>query len=49
MADRGGHGWTTVGHGNLIPGFGRAWEAEQEQKEFEAIAAWDKDEQWPGM
>lgn len=48
MGDR-GHGWTTVGHRTLSPGFGRAWEAEQERKEFEAIAAWDKDEQWPGM
>lgn len=48
MGDR-GHGWTTVGHRNLSPGFGRAWEAEQERKEFEAIAAWDDDEHWPGM
>jgi len=50
MGDR-RNGWTTVGHGHL-PGqqqYGRIWEAEQELKERETIASWDRDEHWPGM
>ncbi|GJN73690.1 hypothetical protein PLICBS_007773 [Purpureocillium lilacinum] len=50
MGDR-RNGWTTVGHGHL-PGqqqYGRIWEAEQELKERETIASWDRDEHWPGI
>ncbi|PHH84963.1 hypothetical protein CDD83_1112 [Cordyceps sp. RAO-2017] len=43
MADR---GWTTVGH--RIPAAQRHGR-EQEQREREAIAGWDKDDHWPGI
>lgn len=50
MGDRGGtRGWTTVGHAMLDRAQGRAWQADQERKDREAMAAWDKDHLWPAM
>ncbi|KJZ73763.1 hypothetical protein HIM_06881 [Hirsutella minnesotensis 3608] len=48
MGDR-GHGWTTVGTRVSGQRLGRAWQADVERKEREAIAAWEKDEHWPGL
>ncbi|XP_044716091.1 kinase [Hirsutella rhossiliensis] len=49
MGDRGAHGWTTVGHAMPDRRQGRAWQAELERKEREAMAAWDRDELWPAI
>ncbi|UNI18073.1 hypothetical protein JDV02_004368 [Purpureocillium takamizusanense] len=50
MGDR-RNGWTTVGHGLPLGQhqYGRVWEAEQELRERETIASWDRDEHWPGI
>ncbi|KAK5996588.1 putative receptor-like protein kinase [Cladobotryum mycophilum] len=48
MGDR-VHGWITVGHRNPPFSNGPGWDFEQEQREREAIAAWDNDEQWPSV
>ncbi|PHH59717.1 hypothetical protein CDD81_2635 [Ophiocordyceps australis] len=46
-----GSGWTTVGHKMSAPSgsLGRVWEIEQELRERDAISAWDRDDDWPGV
>ncbi|PHH82071.1 hypothetical protein CDD82_7066 [Ophiocordyceps australis] len=46
-----GSGWTTVGHKMSTPSqsLGRVWQIEQELRQRDAISAWDRDDDWPGV
>ncbi len=49
MDHRNTNGWTIVGQATPAFNLNQVWDVEDEEREREVIATWDRDDNWPSV